>query len=227
MEAILILCLICTTLALFAWVLHLLKRKPAPLPEVASSIEQLRSIGHLSTFKVLTKEVVTESDHSWGEFGEKYLQAIMSSRKMAMIFEFEIDFRYDLRQAEFEIVDQGENRFLVRLPPCQHEAHIRDIRFYDEQRSKVLPWLLPDLLNSVLTGGFSEEDKNRLVAAAKAHAEQQALKLIDSLKSEVQASARSTLESIGHAFGASSISFDFGTSDSVHLKVGCDSRVAA
>ncbi|MFA7644893.1 MAG: hypothetical protein WCX92_06845, partial [Thermovirgaceae bacterium] len=71
---------------------------------IHSSIQQLKSIGQLSVFKVLTKEIVTEVDHSWGEIGKKYFSWILSNRKMAMIFEFVIDFRYDLRSPDFQII---------------------------------------------------------------------------------------------------------------------------
>lgn len=185
------------------------RRRPATAPTVLSSIQHMRAIGQLSVFKVLTKEIVTETDHTWGEFGRKYLGWVLSNKKMAMIFEFEIDFRYDLRRPDFRIEAGDGASAVIHMPPCSHEAHIRDIRFYDEQRSRLLPWLLPELLNGFLSGGPSEEDRNRMVAAAKAHAESQALALIDDLQSEVRQSARATLASIGKAFGAEDLDFEF------------------
>ncbi len=176
--------------------------------QVASSIQQLKRIGQLSVYKVMTKEIVTEIDHSWGEIGKRYLSWILSVKKMAMIFEFEIDFRYDLRNDAFSI-SGTHGKFLLKMPPCLHETRIRDIRFYDEQKSKFIPWLLPDLLNSLFGDGFSEADKNRLKDAAKRAAEAQALEMIHSLGSEVEASARQTLESLARAFGAEAITFEF------------------
>lgn len=190
--------------------------------QVLSSIDQLKSIGQLSVYKVLTKEIVTETDHTWGEFGNRYLGWVLSKKKMAMIFEFEIDFRYDLQRPELQINKTGESTYAVKMPPCEYEVHIRDIRFYDEQGSKLLPWLLPDLLNGFLSDGFSEEDKNRLVNAARAHAEKQAIGLIESMQSEVQKSARTTLESISHAFGATSLAFSFLTEQAKDLDVELD-----
>ncbi|MDD3133789.1 MAG: DUF4230 domain-containing protein, partial [Synergistales bacterium] len=113
---------------------------------IHSSIQQLKSIGQLSVFKVLTKEIVTEVDHSWGEIGKKYFSWILSNRKMAMIFEFVIDFRYDLRSPDFQIIGESEGSYLLRMPSCVYETSIRDIQFYDEQKCKLLPLLLPDLL---------------------------------------------------------------------------------
>jgi len=196
---------------------------------IHSSLEDMRSIGELSVFKAFTKEIVTEVDHSWGEFGRKYLDWIYTSKKMAMIFEFEIDFRYDLRHREFEIVPRSDGSFILRMPPCFYDVNIRNIEFYDEQRSKLLPWLLPDLVNGFLGGGFAEEHRNRLVTAARAHAEDQARRLIDNLSSEVEASARQTLQALGRAFGASNIIFEFKpiNKGSLEVTINKGARLAA
>jgi len=210
------------------WVLLArVKRKSARETRIFSSIEQLRSIGQLSVYKVLTKEIVTETDHSWGEIGSRYLSWVLSNKKMAMIFEFAIDFRYNLRSPAFEIKEMGTDRYSITMPPCDYEVHIRDIRFYDEQGAKLFPWLLPDLLNGFLGGGFSEEDKNKLVNAAKQHAEQQALELINNIRSEVQKSAESTLESISRAFGAVHIDFRFSSRPATEVEVAISEEVAS
>ena len=194
---------------------------------VFSSIEKLRAIGQLSVYKVMTKEIVTETDHTWGDFGNRYLGWVLSSKKMAMIFEFEIDFRFNLQSPQFKILETGEASYAIDMPPCDYEVHIRDIRFYDEQGSKLLPWLLPDLLNGFLRGGFSEEDKNKLVDAAKNHAGKQALELINSIQSEVQKSATSTLESISRAFGAEYVDFRFSTQAATVADVEVSENLAA
>ncbi|MDZ8117383.1 DUF4230 domain-containing protein [Pontiella agarivorans] len=197
-------------LAAALWVWNKTRKKaPAKEVRVFSSIEQLKAIGQLSVYKVLTKEIVTETDHTWGEFGNRYLGWVLSGKKMAMIFEFEIDFRYNLQSPYFEISEKGEGIYAVSMPPCDYEVNIRDIRFYDEQGSKLLPWLLPDLLNGFLSGGFKEQDKNNLVDAAKGHAQKQALELINNIQSEVQKSAKNTLKSLSRAFGAREIDFAF------------------
>jgi len=211
--------------ALWFW-LKLKKNKPAKEIRIFSSIEQLRAIGQLSAYKVMTKEIVTETDHTWGEIGTRYLSWVLSKKKMAMIFEFVIDFRYNLQSPLFEIAEKGESSYAITMPPCDYEVHIRDIRFYDEQGSKLLPWLLPDLLNGFLAGGFSEDDKNKLIDAAKGHAEKQALELINNIQSEVQKSAKSTLESISHAFGVENIEFTFSPQTSTQLNVAVSENLA-
>jgi len=211
---------------LWLW-LKLKRNKPAGETRIFSSIERLRAIGQLSVYKVMTKEIVTETDHTWGEFGTRYLKWVLSSKKMAMIFEFVIDFRYNLQSPLFKIEETGEATYSVTMPPCDYEVNIRDIRFYDEQGSKLMPWLLPDLLNGFLSDGFSEEDKNKLVDAAKGHAEKQALELINNMQSDVQKSARTTLESISRAFGAGSVEFTFSTQSPAEVEVGVSEKLAA
>ena len=211
---------------LWFW-LKLKRNKPAKEIRVFSSIEQLRAIGQLSVYKVLTKEIVTETDHTWGEIGTRYLSWVLSKKKMAMIFEFAIDFRYNLQSPLFEIAETGDSAYAITMPPCDYEVNIRDIRFYDEQGAKLLPWLLPDLLNGFLSNGFSEEDKNKLVDAAKGHAEKQALELINNIQSEVQKSATSTLESISHAFGVEKIEFKFASQSTAKVEVAVSEKLAA
>ena len=203
------------------------KGKPTGEVQVFSSIERLKAIGQLSVYKVLTKEIVTETDHTWGDFGNRYLGWVLSGKKMAMIFEFEIDFCYNLQSPQFEIMETGEQTYSVAMPPCDYQVHIRDIRFYDEQGSKLLPWLLPDLVNGFLSGGFREEDKNKLVDAAKRHAEKQALELINNIQSEVQKSARSTLESISRAFGATEVEFVFSAKTPTEVEVALSEKIAS
>lgn len=165
------------------------------------SLEGLRAFGELSVFKAITKEIVTETDYSFGEFGRKYLRWAFTQKKLAMIFEFQIDFRYDLRSPQFQIVTSGE-RTQIQLPPVKAEISVRSLRFYDEQRSKLMPWLLPDLLNGAFGPGFSEEDKNRLLDGACAHAKTHAHTLIEQLRGEVEASAQATLLPLAQSLGA-------------------------
>ena len=202
-------------------------RRSARQLDVHGGIQNIRAIGQLSVFKAFTKEIVTETDHSWGDFGKKYLSWMLSMKKMAMIFEFEIDFRYDLRRPEFEISAPGGSSATIRMPPCFYEVRIRNIQFYDEQKSKLLPWLLPDLLNGFLADGFTEDDKNRLVAAAKHHAETQARSLIGNLQSEVQTSAKATLQSLARAFGVDTVAVEFASDAEPAITVNMAKRAAA
>lgn len=190
-----------------------------PSTDIYTSIENMRSVGELSVFKVITKEIVTTKDHWAGRFGKKYLEWLTSSKKMAMIFEFDIDFRYDLRDPAMKILDEGDGRFRIRMPRCLYEIHIRDINFYDEQRARLLPWLFPELLTSVFGSGFNEEDRNRLKEEAKQKAFELAKNLVHTLRSEVQNSARQTIEALGKGFSAEKVAVEFEDAEPIHMKV--------
>lgn len=179
---------------------------------VYSSVEQLRSVGELVVFKMATKEIVTASQHWFGEIGEKYFQWLVSTKKMAMIFEFDIDFRYDLRSRDFKIKELEKDKYLFQMPPCFYQVHIRDINFYDEQNSKLLPWLLPDLLNRAFGSGFSEAEKNLLKEEAKNQAAKLAEGVVYKLQTEVENSARQTMLTLARNLGAEKVNIDFSQS---------------
>ena len=182
-----------------------------------STVEQIKAVGELSVYKVFTKEIVTQTDHDFGEFGKKYLHWFLSEKKMAMIFEFEIDFRYDLRNRDFRI--EGNNKkYTFYMPPCFHEIHIKDIHCYEEQKSRLIPALLPDAINNILGKGFSEEDKNRIKDEAKKRAEEQAKRMINKLASDVEESAEQTLKTLAKALGAEEIEFVFQKTENEFLK---------
>jgi hypothetical protein len=187
---------------------------------VHASIEELRSVGELVVFKMITKEIVTTVEHWLGDFGKRYLTWLLSNKKMAMIFEFEIDFRYDLRSNDFVIEPTGERQYRLKMPKCFYQTHIRDVSFYDIQNAKFLPWLIPDLLNRAFGPGFTETDKNRLKEEAKQQAARMAGDFVEKMRSEVQNSAAQTLETMGKAFGADSITVDFSDSGLIQMPEG-------
>jgi hypothetical protein len=77
---------------------------------------------------------------------------------MAMIFEFDIDFQYDLRDPSFDVQEEEPGRYRLRMPRCDYVVHVRNVTFYDEQGGKLLPIILPDVINKILGGGFNEVD---------------------------------------------------------------------
>jgi hypothetical protein len=186
-----------------------LRGRGQPSISIQSSIEQIREIGHLSVFKIFTKEIVTASKHDWGDVGSRYFGWILTTKKMAMVFEFQIDFRYDLRSPEFTIQEAGRNRVIIRMPQCIHEVQLENIQFYDEQHGRFLPWLLPDLLSGFFSRGFSEQDKNDLVAAAKRQAQVQARAVISSFLVNAENSATTTLRAVCRSLGVDDVVFDF------------------
>ena len=173
--------------------------------DAVASIEELKAIGVLSAFKAVTKENVSARDHLLGDLGKRYLEWLVTSRKMAMIFEFDIDFQYDLRDPAFAVAEEGPARYRLQMPRCDYVVHVRNVTFYDEQGGKLLPIILPDVVNRILGGGFNEVDRNKLMEAAKGQAEALAENLARRLSSEVQTSARQTLEMLAKSFGAQAV----------------------
>jgi hypothetical protein len=185
--------------------------------QIHSSIEELRAIGKLSVFKAITKEIITETDHTFGEFGRKYLSWVFSNKKLAMIFEFEVEFSYNLQHPEFSIVTDATSSAAqhakIVMPPCEYSVGIRNLQFYDEKKAAFLPWLLPNLIGEAFGAGFDEVDKNRLITSAREHAKAQAEQLIVDLKPEVERSAKSTLSSLALSFNVKSLEITFKRND--------------
>jgi hypothetical protein len=177
--------------------------------QATAAIEELRAIGVLSAFKAITKEIVTARDHALGDLGKRFLNWLITEKKMAMIFEFDIDFQYDLRDPAFTVQEEEPGRFRLRMPRCDYVVHVRNVTFYDEQGGKLLPIILPDVINKILGGGFNEVDRNKLMEEAKGQAEKLAENLARRLSSEVQSSARQTMEMLARSFGAATVRVEF------------------
>ncbi len=210
--AIVMLSLLCG--ALFAGLLLALRRKggggrKGMQISATAAIEELRAIGVLSAFKAVTKEIVTARDHALGDLGKRFLNWLITEKKMAMIFEFDIDFQYDLRDPSFAVEEESPGRYRLRMPRCDFVVHVRNVTFYDEQGGKLLPIILPDVINQILGGGFNEVDRNKLMEEARTQAGNLAQNLARRLSSEVQSSARQTMEMLAKSFGAESVRVEF------------------
>ena len=81
--------------------------------------------------------------------------------------------------------------------PCLYRLN-QGYQFYDEQHSKLLPWLLPDLL-ICLGSGFSEE-KTKFKEEAKIQAAKLAEGVVNNILSEVENLARHTLLALTKAW---------------------------
>jgi Protein of unknown function (DUF4230) len=188
----------------------------APLPPTTySQLLELREVGELSVFKAVSKDILTHSDHTFGDFGRRYLSWAFTKKRLAMIFEFEMDFRYDLRDPRCRIETMPDGTAQITLPPCNVDVSIRDLSFYDEQRARLLPWLLPDLVQGFFEGRFSEDDKNRLIAGAREHAMGQAAVLAERYRPAFEGSARRTLGHMSMALGQGQATLKFSESERV------------
>ena len=182
---------------------------PAPDISVHSSIETLKAVGELVVLKVFTQQIVTKSDHLFGAAGEKWLGWMLSSKKTAMIFDFVVDFRYDLKSTQFSARAVKGEKLEITMPPCFYEIQLKDIKIYDEKASAFAPIMLPQWVGQMLGGRFTEKEKNELIAAARQEAESLAGKLARRMMSEVQHSAESTLGSIAKGMGFARTQFHF------------------
>ena len=186
------------------------KRAEAPIRRNHESfVTSMRAVGELSVFRIMTKEVITASDHWFGEFGRKYLNWLLSERRITLVIEFDVDFRYDLNDPRFQISRQGENSFDLTLPPCRHEVLIRDMRIHSEDQTELLPLILPEVVGRVFTGGFSVEAKNKLIAETRDQASGFAAELVSKAMSEAQRSAAQTLSMLAQGLGADKVDIDF------------------
>lgn len=181
--------------------------------DITSEISQIKSIGELSVFQVYSKEIVTKTDHAFGSFGKEYLRWLVSEKKLSMIFEFEINFIYDLTSPKMDIVNTANSEYLIVMPPCKYKFSIANMKFYDEKNGKFIPFLLPDSLNGFFGSTFTEEDKNKLITEARNEVEKMSVKLISELQNKIHKSARDTLEAIAKSFGARSVRFEFHDND--------------
>ncbi len=184
------------------------KKAPARIAH-ESFVTSMRAVGELSVFRIMTKEVITASEHWFGEFGRKYLNWLLSERRITLVIEFDVDFRYDLHDPRFEIKRNGEDAFDLVLPPCQHEVFIRDMRIHSEDQTELLPLLIPEVVGRFFTGGFSVEAKNKLISETRQQTRGFAAELVVKATGEAQRSAGQTLSMLAQGLGATKVDLTF------------------
>jgi hypothetical protein len=190
-----------------------------------SVIESIRAVGELTVFRIVAKEIATQHEHMFGDFGKNYLNWLWSGKKAALVFQFVIDFKYDLRSKDFEISEESPGSFLLRMPKCAHDISLKDMKVYDEQGSHFLPEVLPKFVGRILGSRVSEDEKNKLIEAAQQNAIKLAEGYAQAMSAELEKSVRQTLEPIGRAFGAEHMRFDF--EGSVAGRTRAEASVAA
>lgn len=201
--------LVTTLLVVVSWRYFRRGMKPSSVVSVHANLDAIRSVGELVVLKVFIQKIVTSTDHQLGEWGAKWMQWLLSSKKAAMIFDFQVDFRYNLRDPQFRISDDGAGNLRFTMPPCFYEIHLRDMSIYDERGAALAPILLPEWIGRVVGGRFSEKDKNELISMARFQAEEMARRLANQMVGEVQQSAETTLRQIGHGMNFQAIEFEF------------------
>lgn len=187
---------------------YLRGRKPAP-PTSSFVTQQIQAVGELVAMKVISQQIVRQSDHLWGNVGQKYFAWVVSQRKMIMIFDLLIEFRYDLRSRAFRIDHHPGGATRIAMPVCKTQVSFNDITVCDEQGGALMPWLLPGLIANI-PGGFSPDERNRFKDAARAQALAHAKAQLEVLRPEIEQSATHILTAIAKGFGVPEVTVTYG-----------------
>ena len=166
----------------------------------------LVSIGELRVYRAYMKEIVTSVDHVWGDIGKKYFSWMLSEKKLAMVFEFEVDFVYNLLSKDFKVFDDI-NGVSIKMPRCKYDVKIKDFYFYDEQGTRLK--ILPEFLSSIFDGGVSEDEKNELVKMAIKQVEEISKKVAMDIQSDVDRTTKETINNLLLGFNKRIDSFNF------------------
>ena len=201
----------------FIWYQKKSKTKQSPVKFNVGSY--LTRIGELRVYRAYMKEIVTSVDHVWGEIGKKYFSWMLSEKKLAMVFEFEVDFVYNLFSKDFK-VEQNQGGLTVKMPRCKYDVKIKDFYFYDEQGTRLK--ILPEFLSSIFDGGVSEDEKNELVKMAIKQVEEIAKKVAKNIQSDVDKTTRATINNLIMGFNEHIDSFKFNekniSDEQVHIE---------
>ncbi len=202
-QAFLLTALLIGLLGLFTGFFIASRRRQKTRTLIHSCLDSFRSLGKLLVFKIISKEIVTVEENAFeGMIGKVLPDWIFTRKRIIMIFEFSMNFTYDLRDPGFSISSEVENGFTVTMPVPSCDVALKDLSFYDEQKSKFLPIFLPDIINGPLGRSFTVEEKNRLFSEAMKMVNHNAHDLLIKYQDDVRASARNTLEGIARSFGA-------------------------
>ena len=165
------------------------------------------------------KEIVTSVDHVWGDIGKKYFSWMLSEKKLAMVFEFEVDFVYNLLSKDFKVFDDI-NGVSINMPRCKYDVKIKDFYFYDEQGTRLK--ILPEFLSSIFDGGVSEDEKNELVKMAIKQVEEISKKVAVNIQSDVDRMTKETINNLLLGFNKRIDSFNFYENNITHDQVNIE-----
>ena len=165
------------------------------------------------------KEIVTSVDHVWGDIGKKYFSWMLSEKKLAMVFEFEVDFVYNLLSKDFKVFDDDKG-VSIKMPRCKYDVKIKDFYFYDEQGTRLK--ILPEFLSSIFDGGVSEDEKNELVKMAIKQVEEISKKVAVNIQSDVDRMTKETINNLLLGFNKRIDSFNFYENNITHDQVNIE-----
>ena len=192
-------------LALIGMVLYLYlfggKSGRVRVESLGCSVESIRSVGELIALRAIYSAPAVGRESIWGSKGQKFLHWLWSESKSIMIFRFEINFKYDLRDEESVRLKRGEDdTLIVDLGKPHYDINIRDVRFYHTEQGRLLDWLLPKALG-LFQSNMDDATRQQMLEAARLEAIEQAESMIDNLSDEARTSAESTLLSLARGMG--------------------------
>jgi hypothetical protein len=111
-----------------------MKRTHREETSIQTIAERIRAVGKLVGLEVCAKEIATTTS------GWAWLPPLLLSQaRLAMIFNFEKQYTIDLsRVGPDDVVDVGEGRFRITLPPIEGHLHLLDLTPYDIQNARIL-----------------------------------------------------------------------------------------
>jgi hypothetical protein len=120
-------------------------------------------------------------------------------KKAALIFKFDLNFKYDLRQKEFSIQRVDGERVRIVMPPVKVDFHIRDLIVYDKQPGQ--KWFQ--------TYPITVQEENELIQQARASAEKQVSEFVTEYRAQYRASAESIMKLLAEGFGYRTVTVEF------------------
>lgn len=175
---------------------------------VSFSLERIREMGELVALNAFVKEIVTEDINKDSFFS--------TTGKILLIYEFDVEFRFDLRQSKISNLD---GIVKIHLPVPYAKVIPKKQVVYDERKASYL---------GILGVDITPELRNRLTEVAKDKAVEQAGTLKEDLSEKLQTSAISTLTAMAYGMGAKGVEVTFETSGNiVQLTVSQEQKKAA
>jgi hypothetical protein len=150
-------------------------------------LQGIQEMGDLVSLSAVMKDIGTITEPP------KWYKA--RSKKMMLICEFELEYRFNLRDAQF--LDASDGTVTLQLPPCRVKNSLLDVVIYDEQDGEYLPWPYDGLIKDTITTA----ERNRMLREAKQNAMSAANNIDTQMLSRAEHSAKKTLQILAKAIG--------------------------
>jgi hypothetical protein len=146
-------------------------------------------MGELVVMKAVLKEIVT------AELNKENLSV---PKKAALIFKFDINFKYDLREKDFAIRIEG-NAAHIMMPKVRCDYNIKDVIVYDKQSGEKWWQSYP----------ITVKEENELIQIARETAQKQVSEFVNEYRAQYRASAESIMKLLADGFGYKVVTVEF------------------